>query len=167
MSEHNNILSHYKLASQDTLNKELSKLTPLKYNKFFWWRNYTNPNKPLGKHSSLVEKIHNGDYDISHYYWMAQQTIVEAKKKINTDRDTRTIQKEKTMVDREKHRRLMADFEKDDNERLENMYKIFSSTFRLTKDELYNLMLNFDGTLEDFYYHMRGLATQNKNRIFK
>ena len=67
MSEHNNILSHYKLASQDTLNKELSKLTPLKYNKFFWWRNYTNPNKPLSKHSSLVEKIHNGDYDISHY----------------------------------------------------------------------------------------------------
>jgi hypothetical protein len=98
---------------------------------------------------------------------MAQQAIVEAKKKINTDRDTRTIQKEKTMVDREKHRRLMADFEKDDNERLENMYKIFSSTFRLTKDELYNLMLNFDGTLEDFYYHMRSLATQNKNRIFK
>ena len=27
------------------------------------------------------------------------------------------------MVDREKHRRLMVDFEKDDNERLENMYK--------------------------------------------
>jgi hypothetical protein len=167
MSEHNNILSHYKLASQNVLNKELSKLTPLKYNKFFWWRNYTNPNKPLGKHSSLVEKIHNGDYDISHYYWMAQQTIVEAKKKINENKDTRTIQKEKTMVDREKHRRLMADFEKDDNERLENMYKIFSSTFRLTKDELYNLMLNFDGTLEDFYYHMRSLATQNNNRIFK
>ena len=52
----------------------------------------------------------------------------------------------------------MADFEKDDNERLENMYKIFSSTFRLTKDELYKLMLEFDGTLEDFYYHMRGLS---------
>lgn len=158
MSEYNNILSHYKLVSQDVLNQELSKLTPLKYNKFFWWRNYTNPNKPLGKYNSLIEKIHNGDYNISHYYWMAQQTIVEAQKKINIEKDMLSTQKEKTSIDREKYRRLMADFEKDDNERLENMYKIFSSTFHLTKDELYKFMLDFDGTLEEFYYHMKSLA---------
>ena len=158
MGEYNNILGHYKLVSSDILNQELSKLTPLKYNRFFWWRNYTLKNKPLGKHSSLVEKIHNGEYDISPYYWMAQQAIIEAKKKINVEKDTMSTQKEKTNIDRERHRRVMNDFEKDDRERLEAMYKSFQSMFRLTRNELDEHILNFDGTLEEFYYHMKCLA---------
>lgn len=158
MVDYNDILRHYKLASPDILAQELSNLTPLKYNKFFWWRNYTSKTKPLGKHSSLVEKIHNGDYNISPYYWMAQQAIVEAKKKIDTKKDVMSSQKEKTSIDRERYRRLMEDFEKDDNARLEAMYKAFQSMFRLTKDELDEHILNFDGTIEDFYYHMKSLA---------
>jgi len=158
MGEYNNILSHHRLVSTDVLNQELDKLTPLKYNKFFWWRNYTTKNKPLDKRNSLVEKIHNGDYDISPYYWMAQQAIVEARKKIDPSRDTMTVQKDKTSVDRERYRRLMLDFEKDNKERLENMYQAFKSLFRLTQDELDEHILNFDGTLEEFYYHMKCLA---------
>ena len=158
MVNHNDILRHYKLASPDILAQELSNLTPLKYNKFFWWRNYTSKTKPLGKYSSLVEKIHNGDYNISPYYWMAQQAIVEAKKKIDTKKDVISSQKEKTSIDRERYRRLMEDFEKDDNARLEAMYKAFQFMFRLTKDELDEHILNFDGTIEDFYYHMKSLA---------
>lgn len=157
-NEHNNILRYYNLTSQEILDQELNKLIPLKYNKFFWWRNYTPKTKPLGKHSSLVEKIHNGDYDISPYYWMAQKAIVEAQKKIDVEKDMISVQKEKTSIDRERYRRLMDDFEKDDRERLENMYKAFQSMFRLTKDELDKHILNFDGTLEDFYYHMKSLA---------
>lgn len=158
MVDYNDILRHYKLASPDILAQELNKLTPLKYNRYFWWRNYTPKNKPLGKHNSLVEKIHNGDYDISPYYWMAQQAIVEAKKKINIEKDFISSQREKTSVDRERYRRLMDDFEKDDKERLENMYKAFQAMFRLTRNELDEHIMNFDGTLEEFYYHMKYLA---------
>jgi hypothetical protein len=89
---------------------------------------------------------------------MAQKAIVEAQKKIDIEKDMLSVQKEKTSIDRERYRRLMDDFEKDDRERLENMYKAFQSMFRLTKDELDKHILNFDGTLEDFYYHMKSLA---------
>jgi hypothetical protein len=89
---------------------------------------------------------------------MAQKAIVEAQKKIDVEKDMLSVQKEKTSIDRERYRRLMDDFEKDDRERLENMYKAFQSMFRLTKDELDKHILNFDGTLEDFYYHMKSLA---------
>ena len=78
--------------------------------------------------------------------------------KINVEKDTMSTQKEKTNIDRERHRRLMNDFEKDDRERLEAMYKSFQSMFRLTRNELDEHILNFDGTLEEFYYHMKCLA---------
>jgi hypothetical protein len=34
---------------EEVVDKELSKLKPLNYNKFMWWRTHVQPGAPLGK----------------------------------------------------------------------------------------------------------------------
>jgi hypothetical protein len=53
------------------LEVEFSKLRKLKYNQFRWWRMYDNPNPTKPKHSMLIDKIRNGDFDYSHFRYQA------------------------------------------------------------------------------------------------
>lgn len=49
------------------------------YNKFQWWMNGQNKRRPLGKNSSLLDKIKNGDFDYS--------PLFDASKKCREDAD--------------------------------------------------------------------------------
>jgi hypothetical protein len=49
------------------------------YNKFQWWMNGQKTNKVLGKNSSLLSKIKNGDFDYS--------PLFDASKKCREDAD--------------------------------------------------------------------------------
>ena len=57
--------------SRSRLQKEFSKLQKLNYNQFRWWRMYDTKNKPLDKRQPLRDRILNGDYDFSHYWYQA------------------------------------------------------------------------------------------------
>jgi hypothetical protein len=57
--------------SRERLQKEFSKLQKLNYNQFRWWRMYDVKNKPLDKRKPLRDRILNGDYDFSHYWYQA------------------------------------------------------------------------------------------------
>ena len=67
----------YNVSNEKHILKEISKLQPLNYNQFRWWRRFDTPNKPLHKYSALIDKIKNGDYDFSHYYWQAKYAEIE------------------------------------------------------------------------------------------
>jgi hypothetical protein len=54
----------------------------------------------------------------------------------------------------ERKRRLMTDFEKDEAKIKSEMYKAFKIEFRLGEAELEDAMLEFDGTLIEFYYEL-------------
>jgi hypothetical protein len=72
---------------EEVIEQELSKLQPLNYNKFMWWRTHTQKGAPLGKRAPLKERIINGDFDFSCYYWQAQNAAIQARKKLNLNVD--------------------------------------------------------------------------------
>ena len=53
------------------LEEQLSKLTPKRYNQFVWWRRY-EVRQTLQDRSPLYDKIVNGDYEHSDYYYQAE-----------------------------------------------------------------------------------------------
>ena len=57
--------------SRSRLQKEFSKLQKLNYNQFRWWRMYDVKVKPLDKRKPLRDRILNGDYDFSHFWYQA------------------------------------------------------------------------------------------------
>lgn len=135
--------------SQKTIMREINKLTPLKYNQFFWWRKFKDKS-PLSSKDAVHARIDNGDFDFSSYYWQAQYTLLEMEEKTGyiQQPDTR---REAQQIYMERYRRLMKDFEKDEPQRLENYIKAMTGLFEIEKEELETKMESFEGTLKELY----------------
>jgi len=140
------------ILSRKQLDRKFSKLRRLKYNQFRWWRMYDYPNKPLSNKSSFRDRILNGDFDYSHFNYQAmwcEHEMNDIAKDCNED-----IQKyiEKTSLLRTRRKRLLEDFEKDENNKLELLIKGFTDNFSCTKEQVYNEIFKCSGELIDLYY---------------
>ena len=131
------------------INREIKKLTPLKYNQFFWWRKFKEKS-PLSSKEALHARIDNGDFEFSSYYWQSQYALLEMEQKTGHIQQPDTRREAQTIY-MERYRRLMADYEKDEPQRLENYIKAMTGLFEIEKDELEKKMEDFDGTLKDLY----------------
>jgi hypothetical protein len=137
--------------SREVVMGHIKKLQPLNYNRFMWWRTHTDRVVPLGKRALLKDRILNGEFNPSSYFWQAQLALYTAKDKLDlTKHDTR-YQIEICAVDFQRYKKLMEDFEKEESQRMEAIYNAFTSAFQITKEELEEKFLNFNGTLLDFY----------------
>jgi hypothetical protein len=133
---------------------EVGKLQRLNYNQFFWWRKFRSKQKELSKYAYAVDKIRNGDFDFSHYYWQAQYAILEMNEK-TAHINHPSSRHEAQSIFRERYRRLMKDFEKDEPERLEGFYKECKRTLRISKETVEEIALDFEGTMEELYIHLQ------------
>ncbi len=139
----------------------MDKLQPLNYNRFKWWRRWEAKNDTLHKYVPLIDKIRNGDFDFSHYFWQAQYCEIEMNKKLESCIDTQHWV-ESTQLDRARRKRLWEDFEKDEANKLDALQIEFTKKFRITKEEYYNEIEKFDGTLEEFYFHCYEIFIKSK-----
>ena len=100
----------FKTNDPKIIKKEISKLKPLNYNQFRWWRRFDSKNQPLPRKSKLIDRIKNGDFDFSHYFWQAQLCELEINEKLIEYKGD--IQKliEKNGVDLARRKRLWEDF---------------------------------------------------------
>jgi hypothetical protein len=150
------------------IEKQIQKLTPLKYNQFFWWRKFKEKS-PLSNKDALHSRIDNGDFDFSSYYYQAQYALIEMEDKTSYISDP-DIRREAQSIYMERYRRLMKDFEKDEPLRLENYIKAITNLFEIEKEELEKKMVDFDGTLKELYiliktnYNFRTVKQQRKGR---
>ena len=140
--------------SRNQLQKEFSKLQKLKYNQFRWWRMYDTKNKPLDKRKPLRDRILNGDYDFSHYWYQAAWVEHDLNDLQVECKDDDGLFVEKGAVLRARRKRLLEDFERDEKEKLEELYNEFPKYFRINKDQVKKEMAEFSGSLIDFYYHI-------------
>ena len=140
--------------SRSRLKREFSKLQKLNYNQFRWWRMYDVKVKPLNKRQPLRDRILNGDYDFSHFWYQAawiEHDLNDLQIECNGD-DGLFV--EKGAVLRARRKRLLEDFERDEKEKLEGLYNDFPKYFRIFKSQVKEEIANFSGSLIDFYYHM-------------
>jgi len=134
------------------IEENLSKLKPLKYNRFKWWRRWDIPNRPLHKFFPLISKIRNGDLDFSHYFWQLKYCEYEINQKMEScSHPDKGL--ELTQIDRLRRKKLIEDFLKDEDEKLALIQTSFQREFGICKDTYYLELESFDGTLEEFYYY--------------
>lgn len=140
--------------SRKRLQKEFSKLQKLNYNQFRWWRMYGAKNKPLNKRQPLRDRILNGDYDFSHYWYQVAWCEHEMDDLYKLYKDDPVQYADQSKMVNARRKRLLEDFDRDEKEKLEELYNEFPKYFRVSKDQVKEEMLNFSGSLIDFYYHM-------------
>lgn len=143
--------------------KEIKKLQPLNYNRFMWWRRYTSKTQPLHKNSDLLSKIQNGDYEFSQFYWQAQYTELEINEIYDEHYPDFQKFNEKNAVNGARRKRLWADFEKEENNRLNQIVKDFYINFKMEKSQVKEEMEEFGNSIEKFYiYCEKKFGKRNK-----
>jgi hypothetical protein len=133
---------------------QLSKLKKLSYNKFKWWRMYGSYTNPLPNKSPLIDKILNGDFEYPHYKLQAELVEHELNSLALKFGGNNEMFVEKSSLLRSKRKRLLDDFEKEENEKLKYMIKEFTKNFPIPSEEIEEEMLRFGGNLEEFYHYM-------------
>jgi hypothetical protein len=142
--------------NEKILKREINKLYPLKYNRFFWWRKYSPINKPLPPKSPLWDKILNGDFEFSHFYWQAKQAELEINQLHDEmyEIDPSQFSYESKMV-RLRREKLLQDFEKDENLKLKELENQFISNFFISPKEYKEEIEEFGDTIKSLYIHCK------------
>jgi hypothetical protein len=151
--------------NKKTILEKISHLKPINYNPFRWWRRFDTPNKPLNKHSSLIDKIKNGDYDFSHFYWQAKYTEIEINELYNECYPDHTLFNEKNSMGGARRKRLWDDFEKDEKEKLLLIERDFHTTFKMSRNQVKEELEEFGGTLEDFYIYCKNQYRTRQRKL--
>jgi hypothetical protein len=132
---------------EETILKEISKLKPSNKNKFYWWRRFETGEQPLSKRSYIPDKIEAGYYDFPiSYFWQAQQALLELSKQHPGDIEI------KTKI-RSRYKRLMEDYYKDENIKLERIVEDFTNGYILKKEQVKEIMESFGYDIRDLYIH--------------
>jgi hypothetical protein len=134
------------------LKERIKQYTPTKYNPYYWWRRFKSRDT---KHpyTILQTRIENGDFEVSDYHWWMlwenelEQEAISKERNVDKQHELRGLYGERK-------RRLMTDFEKDEAKIKSEMYRAFKIEFRIDEAELEDAMLEFDGTLIEFYYEL-------------
>ena len=131
------------------------------YNRFYWWRRF-QPRQTLHKYNRLNERIPNGDFEVSDYHWQLQYEDVLEQEAIDNEPNPDKKHEIRCMFG-ERKRRLSKDYETDEKKILDEMYKAFKTELRMTQDQVDEKMLNFDGTLAEFYHYIYNEKITNGN----
>ena len=143
----------YKTNDPKVILKEIKKLKPLNYNQFMWWRRFASKNTPLPRKSKFFDRIKNGDFEFSHYFWQAQLCELEINAKVEEYKGD--IQKllENNGVDLARRKRLWEDFNKMEKDLLIELKKGFLREFVMSSQEYDDYVIEFNGTTEEFYMY--------------
>jgi len=130
------------------------------YDRFMWWRGYTLKNKPLDKRALFRDKIINGDFDMGPYLLeveLAKHKMNDKFKECITSNGEvdHGVYHSQTSIDRARIKRLNEDYEKDEKTKLEELKKGFLLTFKMTKEQYEEEVIQTKADeLIDFYYEM-------------
>ena len=136
-----------------TLQERIATYRKNTYNKFYWWRRF-QPRQTLHKLNRLEQRVPNGDFEVSDYYWQLQyEDVLEQADLANEPSVDR--QHEIRSLYGERKRRLTKDYEADEAKILDEMYKAFWNEYRLRREQVEDRMINFDGTLAEFISYIQ------------
>jgi hypothetical protein len=150
------------ILSKEQLDKKFSNLRKLKYNQFRWWRMYDNPKPPLHHKQSLRDRILNGDFEYSHYKYQAEWCEHEINQIWGECYPDIGKFNEMSSLLRTRRKRLLEDFEKDENNKLSELMSLFTKHCKLSIEEVEEEMLKSRGSLIDFYYIIKDKYKTNK-----
>jgi hypothetical protein len=115
---------------------------------------YESTNKPLSSRAHISDKIKNGDYDYPHWKYQAElceHDLNDMWQKMSPDY-AKWVEESSLM--RARRKRLIEDHEKEENKKLEELVREFTRYYRVTKEQVLDLMLEWEGDLYGFYQFM-------------
>jgi hypothetical protein len=104
----------------------------------------------LHPYKPLYDKIKNGDYEVSDYFYQAKYELELMEEKLATIPNPEDKHEQRGLM-MERYRRLNEDYAKDEANIMKALIKDFKITFRVTEEELYSYMEECEGDLLCLY----------------
>ena len=128
----------------------------LSYNRFFWWRSFAPKYKELSNRHRVRDRIVNGDFNQSGY-WFEAQLVEHRLNELYLEigiKDSERFHEETTM-DRVRRKRLLEDFEKDEQKKLNDLKKAILKEIKINEEQ-YDYESEFGSVkdLLDFYDYL-------------
>jgi BMFP domain-containing protein YqiC len=149
------------LQSREFIEEKLSKLQKKNYNQFQWWRRYQTRNT-LHDKVPLEQKILNGDFEHSDYYYQALHENYLLEDKIKGKVYYEDMLDDVSLF-RTRYKRLMDDYEKDEKELIKDLRKNIRTITKITYEELDQIMETFDGTTHELFIYVRDLMKKRRD----
>ena len=134
---------------------------------FYWWRRFrTHRNLPYK--APLINKIRNGDFEYSPFFeqakwelhWMKEEQEEFIKNYQGKNYENDNLYEDIERRARKRYNKLYEDAIKDETDRMERLINGLSKYFKVKKDNIRNIIEEFDGTTEELYFSLqRGLAS--------
>ena len=129
---------------------------------FYWWRRFRT-HKSLPYKFSLLDKIRNGDFEYPEYFQQAEWELIwmkDEQKEFIDNYQGREPEQDRLYLEielraRKRYNKLIEDAYKDENEKLEKIIIGFCKNFKIKKDDFKDLMLEFNGNLENLYNYCK------------
>jgi len=134
---------------------------------FYWWRRFKT-HKNLPYKASLIDKIRNGDFECSPFFeqakwelhWMKEEQEEFIKNYHGKDYEHDNLYSDIEIRARKRYNKLYEDGMKDEFDRMERLVNGLSKYFKIKKDDIKDIMEEFDGTTEELFLSLqRGLAS--------
>ncbi len=134
---------------------------------FYWWRRFrTHRNLPYK--APLIDKIRNGDFEYSPFFeqakwelhWMKEEQEEFIKNYQGKNYEHDNLYEDIERRARKRYNKLYEDAIKDETDRMERLINGLSKYFKIKKDNIRNIIEEFDGTTEELYFSLqRGLVS--------
>ena len=138
---------------------------------FYWWRRFRS-HKCLPYKASLLSKIENGDFDFTEFYQQAKWELHWMKeeqdefRKNYQSRDPEAYKQDNRYTDielryRKRHNKLIEDAMNEENDSLSRLRDELSKKFKMSKDQVWEIMSEFGGSTRDLYFHVAKVQGYN------
>lgn len=144
---------------------KLSNLPLKSYNQYQWWRRFDH-RRELSEKAQLRDKILHGDFEVSDYLYQAEleeYLLEEKEKKCKTADEAHELRK----LFHERRRRLIEDYEKEENKFMEKLLSALRKEFSVSNEYLMSIMENFDGTTLELYDYLQEEKINRINKALK
>jgi len=129
---------------------------------FYWWRRFKS-HQHLPSKTHIFDKIQNGDFDPTPFFveakwelhWMKeeQDEFIENYQGREPLKDS--LYREIETRARKRYNKLFDDGIKDEADRIKRLVNGFKKHFKMSKDEINDIMNDFDGTILEMYELLR------------
>tara|TARA_R110001599_G_scaffold191313_2_gene386149 strand:- start:5378 stop:5875 length:498 start_codon:yes stop_codon:yes gene_type:complete len=139
---------------------------------FYWWRRFRT-HKSLPYKFSLLDKIKNGDFEYPEYFQQAEWELIwmkDEQKEFIDNYQGREPEQDRLYLEielraRKRYNKLFEDGMKTEYERMDDLKSKLSKEFKLSKQDIQNIMEQFGGTTEKLYFHIAKLQGKNIESI--
>lgn len=158
----NNIpVPYHPSVDMQEIEKAFKGLRKVNYNRFKWYNMYEPKKAPLHPRRTIVERIQNGDFDLSHYHYQIQFVEHKLNALYRKTYPNQEVYVEEGRMTIQRRKKLLEAYLKDEEIKLDELSKGLAIFLKTDSPTIYTHMESFEGTPTELLNYLLKIYKNN------